>query len=262
MQTKTLKQLGLTEEQARVYSALINHGSIPARKIALETQLKRSLVYKILKQLIALGLAEEEASLAKVSKFSALHPSNLEKMVDQKREEFNLANSALDEAMGIFGSQYNLTHHKPNVRFYEGVSGLKILHQDILRDSHDIRLIRSHLDNDTPELAEIVSRQVEKQVAKNIHTRVIAPTKKPPGEWTAEEVKAKDEKNLVTRCRVPREKLDIPAQVIIYGDKTAFTSFRDQDNLVTTIIEDKGITETCSALFEHLWEKYQENITK
>src|SRR5690606_28782729 len=47
-----------------------------------------------------------------------------------------------------------------------------------------------------------------------------------------------------------------PAQIIIYGNKVAFTSFKDC--MITTIIEDKSICTSMKTIFEKLWETYFE----
>ncbi len=248
MNTKTLEHLGLTAEQAQVYSTLITFGTLPARKISLETQIKRSLVYKILRQLIALGLVEEMSSPAVVTKFSALHPSQLEKLLNHKKADLDLAAAAMEQALGVLTSQYNLTHHKPNVRFYEGMAGLKALYQDILRTGADIRLIRSPLDNDTPERDKFIAEQIKKQVAKNIKARIISSRSANPQNVERDRV------NLVTRCHAPKEQLEMTAQVLIYANKVALTSF-DQFS-ITTIIEDEQIAKSFGAIFEALWEKF------
>jgi hypothetical protein len=48
--------------------------------------------------------------------------------------------------------------------------------------------------------------------------------------------------------------LNNPAQVVIYGNKVALTSFGDC--MITTIIEDPSITKTFNMLFEVLWSKH------
>lgn len=70
-----------------------------------------------------------------------------------------------------------------------------------------------------------------------------------------ETIKNKDIINLVTRCRVTKDEFNPSAQVVLYGDKIAFTSFTDC--MITTIIEDKSISQTMKIIFDELWKKYR-----
>lgn len=253
MSTKLLEQIGLTEDQAKTYLCLVSSGTLTARKIAIETMINRSLVYKILKELTEFGLVIENASLKTTNTFTALHPSKLHSLVKRKEDEAKLADQALHEAVSTLGSQFNLTCKKPSVRFYEGLEGIRILNKDIIHTKSDIKLIRSPFDNNTEELDEKAKKLLEERARAGIETKLIVPIKNTPSSVTLEW----DRNNLIERRRVPREELLNSAQIIIYGNKTAFTSFNDC--MITTIIEDQGIADTCSMLFESLWVKHSED---
>lgn len=245
-----MEQIGLNSEQAKVYSSLVSSGTLPARKIALESRVNRSLVYKILKQLLELGLITESSAPGSVSTFTALHPSKLYSLIKRKEEDLKLADQALHEAVSTLGAQFNLACGKPSVRFYEGLEGLKILHKDILHAKSDIKLIRSPLDNNTDDLKPLTLKNREDMREAGIKIKLIVPIKNTPSSVATEE----DEKYLIERRRVPRAELNNPAQVIIYGNKVALTSFDDCS--ITTIIEDPSIAKTFGMLFEVLWNKY------
>ncbi len=253
MSTKLLEQVGLNLEQAKVYLSLVSSGALPARKIALESRVNRSLVYKILKQLVELGLIIESTVPGSVSTFTALHPSKLHTLVKRKEEDLKLADQALHEAVSTLGAQFNLACGKPTVRFYEGLEGLKILNKDILHTKSDIKLIRSPLDNNAEEVIPIWSKNREALREIGIKIKLIVPIKNTPSTIS----KAEDEKYLTERKRVPRTELNNPAQVIVYGNKVALSSFADC--MITTIIEDQNIRKTFDMLFDTLWNKYPIN---
>lgn len=250
MSTKLLEQIGLTGEQARVYSCLVSSGTLQARKIASESRVNRSLVYKILKQLIEFGLVLENTSSGSISTFTALHPSKLHAIVKRKEDDLKIADQALHEAVSSLGAQFNLTCGKPSVRFYEGLDGWKILHKDILHTGKDIMLIRSPLDNNTNDLKLMTGKNRENMKTAGIHIKLIVPIKNTPSSISVEE----DKNYLIERRRVPREELNNPAQMVIYGNKVALTSFGNC--MITTIIEDGDIAKTCAMLFSALWNKY------
>ena len=250
MSIKLLEEIGLTEEQAKVYDCLIAFGTLQARKIASETKINRSLVYRILKQLVELNLIVENTNPRAISTFSALHPSNLHSILKKKETDLKIADQAFHETVSTLGAHFNLVCGKPTVRFYEGVEGVTILNKDILHAKSDIKLIRSSFDNNTEETDKQAKKLLEDRVLVGIKTKLIVPIKNTPSTISAEW----DNKNLIERRRVSRDELFNTAQVIIYGKKVAFTSFGGC--MITTIIEDEGIAETCRMLFDSLWNKY------
>lgn len=245
---KLIQNIGLSEEEAKIYVCLVNSGTIPARKIALETKINRSLVYKILKQLIDQGIIIEDKNKKAISVFRALHPSKLQTFLKQKESDLRLADQSFHEVVSTLGAQFNLTCGKPTVHFYEGIDGLKYVYKDILATKKDLKMIRSPKDNDVPELGKLVIEQIKKQIEKGIKTQAIVPMEFPFDDFIAK----RDKENLVTRCRIPRAELHIPAQIIIYGHKVAMTSF--EGCMITTIIEDVGISETHAQIFDRLWK--------
>ncbi len=245
-----LIKLGLTAEQAKIYLFLLSTPSATAKKISLATNINRSLVYKITYQLIEKELVREDKRPGLISRFVALHPSQLEKLVEQQKLSTLQAEHSLSEISGQLISQFNVSNNKPNVRFYEGLSGLQTLYKDILNTESDIVLLRSHLDDDTPERESMIRTQIRKQVQKNISTKVISTKEisKHPN------LLKEDIENKVTRCQVPHTDFNVPAQMLVYGNKVSFTSFNDP--LITTIVEDKNIAETCLTIFNNIWKKY------
>ena len=177
---ESLKKLGLSETQSLIYSVLSENGSNRAQRVAFYSGLTRPLTYKILKQLIDLGLVEERInSGAKTTIYSVLEPHTLEKFVTDKQQTYQEAKYTYDNSISYLVSKYNLTNKKPNVSFFEGISGLKKLYEEILLDGHDMLLLRSFLDQSVPELKELVDKQIISQIRRNIHTRAITPLREP-----------------------------------------------------------------------------------
>ncbi|MCB9798805.1 hypothetical protein H6758_03710 [Candidatus Nomurabacteria bacterium] len=84
---ETLKHLGLTEKEIQIYLAILQHGQIGATQIAKYTQINRTTVYSVAKELLRKNLIAEDLA-SPVAKFVALHPSTIESQI--KREEEKL----------------------------------------------------------------------------------------------------------------------------------------------------------------------------
>ena len=71
-----LQQAGLSEEQALTYQALLDKGPQKASNIAQWTGIKRGLTYKVLDELVNIGLVEKKEPTSGVATFFPLHPSS------------------------------------------------------------------------------------------------------------------------------------------------------------------------------------------
>lgn len=245
-----LSKAGLTQEQSKVYLFLIENGMTNAKVISSRTKIGRTLTYKILDQLIVLELVEKRDSAGKVSLFVPLHP---QKIKDRLNDLINQSKIASDNLSAIFGSvvsQYNILLGKPNVRYYEGVDGIKEIYTDILDTGKDILIISSSAKDNRCEILPLIRDQIKKQVERNIHVKAIT-------QIVEHEIATPtndDFKNLITRKQINQEKLSIPSQIIIWGDKVAITNFKE--SIITVIIDSKYIRDTFSVLFDFIWSRF------
>jgi len=256
METKILVDLGLTEDEATIYNSLLEYGQMPARTVALRSNIGRQLTYKILDDLIKKGIVEKKETGTKILLFVPVHPRELEKLFAKKKEEIENTKKALDESLGGMISKYNLFIGKPNVQFFEGIDGIQKIYDGLNFEKKDILLIQSPFDADLPEIDSIVQKQIKKQIANNIHTRAITPLINTTEDW----VKNKDAENLVTRHITEKGMFDIPAQILIYGNKVGISSMKNP--IVTTIIEDQNISDTFKIMFEYIWKSSEAQSEK
>ena len=244
---KILIEAGLSEEQAAIYSALLDKGPMKAGPISSWTGIKRGLVYKVLDQLENLGLVSKKGGEGTVAVFSPSHPSRLREIMEQKEKAMALAKETVLFSLGQLSSKFNLQTGKPNVQFFEGLDGVKEIYHQINIIKDDILLIQSPFDADIPEIDEIIQKQIKKQISLNIHTKAITPKIKTTEQW----VKEKDKDNLVTRRIIPEGMMDIPAQIIIYSNKIGISSVKKP--FISTIIEDEAISKTFKMIFDYIW---------
>jgi sugar-specific transcriptional regulator TrmB len=246
---KFLSDAGLTKDQAKIYLCLLENGLMNARSISSKTSIGRAFTYKILDQLLALGLVEKKEYAGKVAFFFPTHPQKIKDICLIRKNEMETSFNNLNTVFASLVSSYNVLLGKPNVQFFEGVEGLRKVYDDILEIGQDILVISAPVGEGKESVLHLIKEQIERQVARNIKTKAITPhssgiTTTPVSE---------DERYLITRKIVPAEKLKIPAQIIIYGDKVAITNFKEV--MVTILMESKHVKETFSTIFDYMWEK-------
>lgn len=247
--TQALRGAGLSIEQAHIYEALLKRGPRQAGVLPKIVGVSRPYVYKILEELEELGLVTRTVVPGKPTLFCPAHPFAVREILNRRLEELKVSRSTMDGVMGALVSDFTSSSKLPGIQILDGIEGIQVLYAGILAEGTPIRLLRSTRDDDTPERLAFVLDQIQKQVAKGITTRLIGPL---PTDITREELAIRDRSRLTQRRIISREKFDLPAQVIIYGNKIGMSSFVDP--YITTIIENEAIRETFSTLFETIWD--------
>lgn len=250
---QALVEGGLTPNQAKMYEALVKHGKLPASKTSRLANVPRTLGYKALQELQTLELVEKEDIPNKVALFSAAHPFKLKEVADKRYEQGKNAKEAVEGVLGKLISDFNTRAGAPGLRVLEGISGMAELYEDILNEQQTMKLIRSPKDRKHPELGKLIQNQIEGQKKLGMKTLAITPVE----EGAPYEIIAHDTDRLTTRRIVPQEKLSVPAQIVIYGNKVAITAY--EPAIITTLIENPAIQQTFEMLFDYLWERTEQD---
>lgn len=108
----TLTAVGLTDKEARVFTALLTKGQATASEIAEQANIKRSIVYFTLKNLIKRGFAQELAN-QKVKRYIAVPPSRLLQFVQANVENLRMM-------LPLLRGLHQADNNKPTIELYEG----------------------------------------------------------------------------------------------------------------------------------------------
>lgn len=244
---ESLKKLGLTDDQARVYLVLVQVPILPARLIATQSGVSRELTYIVLGQLEQKGLVER-SNQGKIILFRAKNPGNLKLLVEYKKTRASEAEEAYQAIIGNLVSDFNKGHGKPFIRSYEGLDGLQKTYDHLLKKAKTVYVIRSLFDHENKEVRTLVVKQLEEQARKGIRSYVISPRLP---HMKGEKIVHNMERN-ITRKVVPLEKLELPSQIIIYNNTVSITSLKKE--VVTTVIENEDIAQTFKKIFDYLWD--------
>lgn len=120
-----LQTIGLNEKEARIYLALLELGETSIERISEKAKIKRTTLYDVVNSLKEKGLLGWTIKNKKRYYF-AVDPRELQVQLEQKIFR-------LKQAMPELLSITNLIDKKPQIRFYEGVEGLKEVYLDTLQ---------------------------------------------------------------------------------------------------------------------------------
>lgn len=121
----TLLDLGLTENEARIYLAAIALGPTTILKIAKEADIKRTTVYSVVESLKQKGLISIEMKGWK-KLFTAESPEKLELILEEKRKK-------LRDNLHNLLSLYNVDAKESLIKYYEGLPAVKTVYEELLR---------------------------------------------------------------------------------------------------------------------------------
>ena len=243
-----LIQSGLDDKEASVYTTLLNNGGLTVLEIATKSGQKRTNLYNVLDNLKAQGLVKEVKE-ANTTVYFPQSPREIEKLIDRKAQQINHAKLNYDILLSSMQSQYNLIEHKPVITYYEGLNGLQRLYDDVNDAGEDILLFRSTYDDKRKDVDELIAKQLVAQVKRGIHAKVIGPLESI--EEAKDLITKYDKLRLVEERFIKNLPFDLPAQILIYGTKTAISTIRKE--IIITIIDNKDVTDTHRVLFNTIW---------
>lgn len=258
--TSMLESAGLNENEAQVYEIILNNGQLGIAKIdALTPEIKRTNLYSVLYSLRDKGFIEQTIREGKIN-FKPCDPHSIRDMIEEERRKLTESSMAIEAYLPGLLSIYNYSTNRPSVRSYEGTEGLKLVYLELnSSEAKEILLFRSVYDDDHPEIANIVQSQIKKQVELGIKTKALTPIV-PESKMTYEKL---DRERLVERRIVEREKMTLPAQVIIFKNTVVLIAMKNK--IIETVIENQDIAATFRVLFKYLWEsskKYHDRVRK
>jgi len=232
MEIEQLRKLGLTNNEALVYRALLELGPSLAGQISRKTGLHRRNVYDTTERLIKKGLV---GYILKNNRrlFQASSPNIF---LETMRERENLLKNALPEMISL----YEGTKEKEGTNFYKGKTGLKAVFEDEIEMGKEILIIGA-----SPlayEILQFYFKWFDKRRKENkIRTRVI--------------FNKKDEKLKIplSEIRYLPQKYVSPLAINIYGDKVAIILW-SKENPLAIVIKNKEISEGYKKYFELMWK--------
>lgn len=234
---KLLFNYGLSENEAKIYLALLEKGPGTVSDIAKNTGLHRPTVYNHLPYLQTKGLLTTARKVKRVL-YVAESPKKLERLLDQINIE---ARALLPELVETFEKR----KHKPVVKFYEGRQGIREVFDDILNTLKKGDVFYRYSSRKEPMNDWYLPKDYRKRRdAKQLERLVIANETYAKGKKTRFERQIK----IVPESVDP---FDYDVTLIIYADKIAMIDFNSDTAFV---MENPKFARFQQALFQLLYK--------
>ncbi len=235
---KVLKQIGLADNEIKVYITLLKIGSAIVSKIAEISGLYRPYVYDTLKRLQEKGLV---SFVSKENKkfFKAVHPSHLVEIEKEKLEELNKLVPQLEKFIKI-------PKEDTKVELYSGKKVVRVVQKDVLKtllEKGGESLVLGVNEKKFMEADSIIMKQFFNQIKKHkLKEKVLVRTG---------DNYLPAHKETTTYRFLPKEFSD-PTSTFIYGDKITIVLFGAP--LHGLIIESKMLANAYRKQFNLLWK--------
>ncbi|MBT3406205.1 hypothetical protein HN419_03480 [Candidatus Woesearchaeota archaeon] len=233
-----LKDFGLNDKEAKVYLATLKLGSAKANDIAKEARILRETTYFVIKSL------EEKGLMGHVIKsgtkyFEAANPEKLIEILEEKKFKVKRIKSRLDKIK-------EQVFEKPSVEFYEGVSGMKTVIDDLIKTKKKIQGFTA-TSSMFEELKYYYPNYIKRRADNNIKAEII--TEK-SSEAITSRMKDKEE---LRKTRFFPDKMRIKDSIYIYGQKVAIIN--PNNSKIGIIITDPAFSDSLRKIFGLVWDK-------
>lgn len=231
-----LTRIGFTEKEAKIYLACLEIGSASVLELSRKSGIPRGSVYDILEAMI------EKAYVAKVSnkngiRFNAADPEALLRKTQRSVRRLEIA---LPELKGLFNK-----NAKPQVRYFEGIEGIKRVYMDTLTASGEI-LNYSNSSTIRDIWPNYDQEYVNERIKKGIKLRGIS-----PNDSYGKKVQKKDKGSLRELRLLSSQEFTFTNEINIYDNKVAITSF--EESPIGILIESKAVADTQRDIFKMAW---------
>lgn len=236
---KQLEDLGLGGKKADVYLAVLQLGKASVMQIAKKARIKRPTTYDILEDLLNKNLVSQTFA-GKKRYFVAEDPKNLKLMIQEQENK-------VDQVLPELESLFNLTPHKPKIRYYEGAEGIKQIYEDFLTAKTTIDYFGSIKDEVSVLGKSYLSDWVKRRIKKGIKVNAIRIKSKEASikEWQGGKKYLRDLKFF------PLDIKENFTNLMIYDNKVAITSSAKES--YGLIIESAELATSLKYIWQVVW---------
>lgn len=245
MYTELFQQIGLAQNEARIYETLLREGESSVGHIAIESKVHRRNVYDSLNRLIEKGLVFEIVQ-HKENRYQAVDPHKLAEILGEKQD-------ALNKAMPELETLYTGLPHLEDVYIYRGKEGWKNYIREILRIGQDCHCIgaKAPMNRDNfPGLFDQLFHRLEKKEFQFYNI------------YDAEVKGTKYEGHLASPYKFLPKEYSTPCTVVVLADRiflySGLSLGKFSEDASLTVIVNKQLADAYRTWFWFMWGQLPE----
>jgi sugar-specific transcriptional regulator TrmB len=245
MEEDSLREIGLTDGEARVYMALLELGSTTTGKITKACGISGSKVYEVLDRLMNKGLANFIVKNG-VKHFEAASPERILDYLDEKGKQIENEKASVKKIIpGLILKQKDA--RKSEAKVFMGFEGLKTANEDIIRALKKGEEWLSMGLTEQPKAWEIyfTKRQKERAEKGIVHKHLL--------NMKYKALYRQRKKLPHTEYRLLPKELEMPTSTEIYANKVMIMIL-SKESPMAIMIENKDVAQSFRKYFYALWK--------
>ena len=240
MQYRIFHSLGLTENESKIYTTLLDLGTAQAGQITEKSGIHRRNVYDAIARLMEKGLISFVIVNNK-KLFSPVNPKRFLEIIEEKKFQLDNLKNDLNKIMPELQLMTNM-QERHDVRFFKGGEGLKTVFEDILRTNKDYIGYGPGLQLEKI-LKHYFKHFIDKRLKAKIGIRLIY------NEGSRDKIK----KNPFSNIKYLPDQYSSHAALRVYGDKVALLLLSVEEPMAI-VIKNKAIADGYRKYFEVMWK--------
>ncbi len=239
---KLLKSLGFSESEATIYLTSLEMGAASVQDLAKKAKVSRVTTYAVIETMMKSGLMST-VQKGKKTMYVAESPDRLTSFVHMKMRQMETTLKEVETA--IQDLKLLQRGEKPVVKMFEGREALKAIQDDILRTQPKELDEFGNIDEILAIYPSEEMRPFYDQVSKftpKIRSLLLGKKNTPR--------KAGSHVDMIT---LPHEDFSFTGDILIYGKKIAFSTFKDKQ--ISVLVESDELAKTMRSLFDYIWKQ-------
>jgi len=237
-----LSELGFTEGEEKVYTALLKLGRSTSGNIAKEANVSRSKLYEILEKLVEKEVVSKNV-IKKVTYFQAAPPKSILDFIERKKKKLNEQKEDFKKALPYFESFIGKKEY--GVEVFEGEEGIKSVREIALNkmQAGDTMYYFGNPASGHEGMLDYWNDWNKRRINKKILAYII---------YNQDAKKfGKRRKEALTKVKYLPKKGNSHAWVEIYGDTVAITL--KHKTPMSVVFNNKFVADSFKGYFDILW---------
>ena len=258
---KDLLNIGLSEKEAQVYLSSLSLGPSSVQNIAKKSNVNRVTTYVMIEQLTQKGLMSSFTK-GKKKLYAAERPNRLLTLIHEREKDLKDQEAQFRSVLPALNAVMARSDNKTQIRFYEGLEGIKACHEVLLGAFSDGE-VSAYSEIIVPAMSDNLFKEGDSPARDEARKKIIK------NHITAKKIYVTDydvNEDLfeattnANRRYLPIEKYPFNCEIGIYGTFVVFWLLREDYNAV--LVHDDIVAHNIQQLFEIAWNISKETFDK
>ncbi|OGH94582.1 MAG: hypothetical protein A2538_00280 [Candidatus Magasanikbacteria bacterium RIFOXYD2_FULL_41_14] len=246
--TNILSTLGVGEHEAQLYVLMLKNAPGTAQELQLLSHIPRTLLYYLLRQLVAVGLVGARKEKWRTI-YRAVDPEHLYELLSQREQAVATDAIHLRRLIPDLRRSYRLAGARPGIKTFDGMAEYdRALLAVVASRPGVIRTYRPFDQNKKPGL-EAREMFADRCVAKKIKTKILL-----PDDPASRALVLKTSYNDYTQFRLEKSTLSGGVDIMIYSGKILYTTYNSHEPSAL-LVEDVALAQWQEKQFDYIWDK-------